>query len=221
MNFTDLSRESGEQLLFGWKNMFLILWREIFTLLRANLCFLLFCVPVVTIPAALIALQGICIDAIREKECHVFSAFVRTLKNQFVASWSLFLGLGALEFVSVYGAWFYFSRSAQAPGLAVFGLLLCTAAVVGWMMIPYAACMLARVDLTLRQIFKNAFLLVFLNLKFSICCGVVSAALLAAQAVFWLRLLPLLLLCGISLTAYISSYFSLYGLQRFVLTEAL
>ena len=35
---TDLSRDQDEPLVLGWKNLFTTLWREIFTLIRANLC---------------------------------------------------------------------------------------------------------------------------------------------------------------------------------------
>lgn len=221
MNTTESTHSGAQPLLFGWKNLFLVLWREVFTLLRANLCFLLFCLPVVTIPAAITALHGVCIDAIRGKRCRVLRMFADTLKKQFLASWGVFLALAALEFVSIYGAWFYFGRASLFVGFGVLGLALTAVAVVGWLMAPSCFCMLARVDLPLRDVLKNAVLLAFLNLKFSLCCGVLTLAMLAALALFWLPLLPLILLCGFSLTAYLAAYFSLYGLQRFVLTEAL
>lgn len=218
MNFKDVSISPSETLVLGWKNMFLVLWREIFTLLKANLCFLLWCLPVVTIPVAVTALHGICVDAIRGKDCRVMRTFWDTCKHQFFSSLCAAVCFASLEFISLYGAWFYFSRGSFA---FVFGLFLSAVAVVGWLMMPYCFCMLARVDLTFVQVLKNAFLLAFLNLKFSICSGVLTLTLAAAMVVFWLRLVPLILLCGFSLSVYIASYFSLYGLQRFVLTEEL
>ena len=85
----DLSRDQDEPLVLGWKNLFTTLWREIFTLIRANLCFLLFCLPVITIPPAMCALHGVCMDAIRGKKCRVLRCFLDTLRRQFLQSFYL------------------------------------------------------------------------------------------------------------------------------------
>lgn len=217
--FTDLSRDQEAALVFGWKNMILTLWREIFTLIRGNLCFLLFCVPVVTIPVAVTALHGVCVDAIQGKKCTVLKIFLKTLKNQFFQSWGAFLVLGILEFVTAFGAWFYFTRGNPLAG--ILGLGMTAGAVVTLLALPYAFCMLARVDLSLKNVLKNSFLLVFLNLKFTLCSGVLAFALLVVQVLFWLHMIPLTLLCGISLVTFLCSYFALYGLQNHVLTEQL
>lgn len=217
--FTDLSRDEGDALVFSWKNMILTLWREIFTLIRANLCFLLFCMPIVTVPAAVTALYGVCVDAIQGKKCAVFKTFLKTVRFQFFQSWGAFALLGILEFIAVFGAWFYFTRGNLMTG--ILGLGMTAVAVVTFLAVPYCFCMLARVDLPLWQAVKNSFLMVFLNLKFSICSGVIFVALLAIMVFRWLQLVPLTLLCGLSLISYLSSYFALYGLQHFVLTEKL
>lgn len=217
--FTDLSRDESEALIFSWKNMILTLWREIFTLIRANLCFLLFCVPIVTIPSAITALYGVCVDAIQGKKCSVFKIFLKAVRFQFFQSWGAFTLLGVLEFISTFGAWFYFTRGNLIAG--ALGLGMTAVAVVTFLSLPYCFCMLARIDLSLWQVIKNSFLMVFLNLKFSICSGVLTIALVAILLLFWLYLVPAILLCALALTAYLSSYFTLYGLQNFVLTETL
>lgn len=217
----DLSRDRDEPLVLGWKNLFTTLWREIFTLIRANLCFLLLCLPVVTIPPALCALHGVCVDAIRGKKCRVLRCFWDTLRRQFFQSWALALAFGGVEFIAIFGAWFYFTKAQGNWAVMLLGLLMSAAAVIGCLMLPYAMTMLARVDLPLAKAVKNAFLLTFLNLRFSICSGVLVFALLAVWTLFWLYLIPLLLLCAAALTVYTAVYFSLFGLQKFVLTEEL
>ena len=217
--FTDLSRDEGDSLIFSWKNMVLTIWREIFTLIRANLCFLLFCAPIVTIPAAVTALYGVCVDAIQGKQCAVFKNFLKTVRFQFFQSWGAFALLGVLEFIAAFGAWFYFSRGNLIAG--ALGLGMTAVAVVTLLAFPYCFCMLARVNLSLIQVLKNSFLMVFLNLKFSICGGVLAFALLTVLILFWLYMIPAILLCALALTAYLSCYFALYGLQNYVLTEQL
>ena len=217
--FTDLSRDEDEKLEFGWKNLFVTLWREIFTLMRANLCFLLFCLPVATIPPALTALHGICVDAIRGKKCSVFQTYLHTIREQFLPGWALFLLFALVEAVSVVSAVFYFRLGGFV--FRLFGLLATAIGVIGLLMIPNAFTMLARVDLSLGKVLKNALLLSFLNLKFGICGGVLAIALILIQGLFWLYLIPLILAIGLALIVYLGTYFSLYGLQTFVLTEEL
>ena len=217
--FTDLSRDEGDALVFSWKNMILTLWREIFTLIRANLCFLLFCVPIVTIPSAVTALYGVCVDAIQGKQCAVFKTYLKAVRFQFLQSWGAFALLGILEFISAFGAWFYFTRGNLLAG--ALGLGMTAVAVVTFLAVPYCFCMLARVNLPLWPAIKNSFLMVFLNLKFSVCSGVLTFALLTVLVLFWLYAIPMMLLCALALAAYLSSYFTLYGLQNFVLTEKL
>lgn len=217
--FTDLSRDEGDRLVFGWKNLFLTLWREVYTLIRANLCFLLFCLPIVTIPPALTALYGVCVDAIWGQKCQVGKTFLKTIKTQFLSSWALFLGLAGVETVSCVAAWFYFTRGNWM--LSLLGLMATAIGVVVLFMIPYCFCMLARVRLPLKQVVKNGFLLSFLNLKFSICGTVLAIAIVLVLVLWWLYLLPLILLIGEAFVAYLTGYFSLYGLQKFVLTEEL
>ena len=220
--FTDLpALKAGAPLELGWKHLFLALWRELFPLIKANLFFLLFCLPVVTIPAACCALHGVCVDAVRGKDVRVFRLYLDSVKELLFSAWGAVLCLGAVEFVSIMGAVFYFQRTPAMPFLLAPGLITASAAVVGLLMFPYVFTMLSRMKLNLAQVLKNAFLLVFLNFKFSVCGGVICLLLLAVQAGFFLRAIPVFLTVGVSLTAYFGTYFSLYGLQRYILTEEL
>lgn len=219
LGFTDLSRDEGEKLEFGWKNLFVTIWREIFTLMRANLCFLLFCIPVITIPPALTALYGICVDGIRGKKCSTMKIFLQTIKTQFFQSLGIVLILAILEAVSIVAARFYFGLECWYG--ALLGVFTAAIAVIGIIMTHYCFCMLARVNLPMKQILKDAFLLAFLNLKFNICSTVLCIALLLVQILWWLYLLPVILTIGVALITYLSTYFSLYGLQKYVLTEEL
>ena len=101
------------------------------------------------------------------------------------------------------------------------GLAMSAIAVVLLFMLPYAMTMLARVDLNIRKTIKNAFLLTFLNLPFSICSSLLILLILVLSVLYWIYALPLTVTITFALCAYIGVYFSLYGLQRFVLTEEL
>ena len=132
--YSDSSRAEGEPLVFGFKHMLKTLWQCVFPLMRLNLVFLLFCLPVVTIPPAVTALHAGCVDLIRGEKCKVFRVFLKTIRHQFFQSWCIFLILGVLEFVSAFGAWFYFQQGNILTG--VLGLFMTALAVVTLLMVP-------------------------------------------------------------------------------------
>lgn len=52
---------------FSWKNYFRSIWDELFLMVRYNLMFLLCCIPVVTIPAAITAMHHVFVRVAGEK----------------------------------------------------------------------------------------------------------------------------------------------------------
>ena len=219
--YFDPSRAEGEPLRFGFKHLFLTLWGCVYPLMKLNLCFLLFCLPAVTIPAAVTALHAGCVDLIRGERVRVFRLFVSTLRKQFFSAWAVLTAILGPCALSILNAWFYFSCAAQWKLLLIPGLTMSAIAVILLLMLPYALTMLARVDLGIRKVLKNAFLLTFLNLPFSLCGSLLVLLMLVLSALYWLYALPLTVTFTFALCAYIGVYFSLYGLQRFVLTQEL
>lgn len=216
--FTDLHQDE-EAWEFGWKHMIQVLWRELFTLIKANLCFFLFCIPVVTIPAAVTAIHNICVDAVRGKPVKVMRAYGNALKTRYLASFGALAILAGLIVLGCYGTTFYWEWPFPVPMMRMIILLPAAFAVVGILMIPYCFCMLACMDLPLGKVIKNSFLLVFLNLRFNICGGVIGTAMILLQIQFWLPLLPVILSCGIAIAVYVSSYFAFYGIEKFVVIK--
>lgn len=207
--------------VFSFKGMCLALWGALPQLITANLCFLLFCIPVLTAPAALTALHGVCVDAVRGIKKPVFKKFVSAIRKDLLPALALFLILFLLLGMAVFGTQFYLQRGAENGLFIAVGIVTAVIAVLAFLMLPSAFVMLSITPLKIKQILKNAFLLAFLNLKFAVLGAVCTVALIAVQAAFCVRLVPFILLIGISLTVYLAAYMALYGLQRFVLTEKL
>ncbi len=216
--FTDFPQD-GEARELGWKHMIQVLWRELFTLIKANVCFFLFCIPIVTIPAAVTAIHCICVDTIRGKPVKVIRIYWNVLKTQYLASLGALTVLSGLIALGCYGTRFYWEWPFPVPMMRMITLLPASFAVIGVLMIPYCFNMLACLNLSLGKILKNSFLLVFLNLRFSICGGVIGTALILLQIQFWLPLLPIILSCGIALSVYAASYFAFYGIEKFVVIK--
>ena len=51
----------------GFARYFEILWREFFPLIKLNLLFIISCLPIVTIPAALTAMNRITVTMVRDR----------------------------------------------------------------------------------------------------------------------------------------------------------
>ena len=221
LGYSDPSRVEGEPLVFGFKHMLKTLWQCMFPLMKVNLVFLIFCLPVVTIPAAVTALHAGCVDLIRGERVPVLRLFLKTVRTRFFSAWAVLLLILIPCVWSVLNAWFYFSKVSDQMFWLIPGLAMSTFAVILLLMLPYAMTMTARVDLRVFQILKNAFLLTFLNLAFSVCSSLLILFVLVMSILYWLYALPLTMLLTFALCGYIGVYFSLYGLQKYVLTENL
>ena len=219
--YADPSRVEGESLVFGFKHMLKTLWQCTFPLIKLNLAFLLFCLPVITIPAAVTSLYAGCVDLIRGERVSVFRLYLKTIRTRFFSSWAVLFLLFVPCIWSILNAWFYFSNVSGQVLWLLPGLGMSTFAVILFLMLPYAVTMTARVDLRIPQILKNAFLLTFLNLAFSVCGSLLILLILVMSILYWLYAIPLTLLLTFALCGYINVYFSLYGLQKYVLTEEL
>lgn len=78
----------------GLRLFFDVLTREFFELVKLNLLYLLFCIPIVTIPAATTALCRITLTMIRDQNHFLWNDFFTAFKREF--KWSTLFGLPLL-----------------------------------------------------------------------------------------------------------------------------
>lgn len=208
----DAPKKKGMALFFD------ILWRESFELLKLNLLFILFCIPVVTIPAALTAMSRVTVKMVRDENHFLWGDFWETFKKEFVPAT---LGGGLLIIImilSLFAAWLM-----DAP-LAVSGLFaipLAVALAVGLVALTsafYFFPMQALVNLPLRQMLKNALLLSFACVwKSLLAAAIFGASLLLLLFYFWLAP-PILLLFACSLLNLICTFIAYGGIRKYVIT---
>ncbi len=174
---------------------FAALLNRVGQLILLNFCFLLCCLPLVTVGAASAALYTVCFRFGTPREGHVVTEFFRAFRSalkQGIVMWMILLLLGA--FILWCMLWLLLSggllRYAFVPFLVVLFVVL---TVMG-----YAFPMLALFENTTRQTLKNAFILGLGNLPRSVLVvavnaapfvlPLVSAALFARAAIFLLFL---------------------------------
>lgn len=136
-------------------------------LLFVNGVFLLACLPVVTIPAALTALNRVCIKLIQDRYTLVWPEFRDEFKGNFGRS----LKIG-LAFVPVFFVSYYLLSLGVTNGGNAYGMLFSGAGLlVGLLALAvcqYAFVLNASLDLPAWAILKNSRALTFLGLKFTI-----------------------------------------------------
>ena len=83
--------------------------------LKANLLFLLCCVPIVTIPISLFALNRVMLRIVLDQPVKCLQLYGETFRRNWKQSYLAF-GLSAVPLTCAgYGMWFYITRVASAP----------------------------------------------------------------------------------------------------------
>ena len=144
------------------------LFRNFFDFIKLSLLFTLFCLPVITIPAAMTALSKIAFLMSRDEHYFLWMDFRDAFKKEFVHStilgWLYFAALG-LTAASTYVS----ATQAENNVFLYVPLVLASVAFIlllltGFYIFP----MLAAIDLTPVQAAKNAFLLAILYQPYNI-----------------------------------------------------
>lgn len=139
----------------GSRRFFYLLWTYIWKLVWLNVVFLIFCVPVITIPAAISAMDRALIVLVRDGNVLLWEEFRDEFRRDFRASLPLGLIFGALLFLSYYLLSLALGNLTNMLGPVAFALgLLVLFFALGRG--SYAFLLRAMFDLTTGEILKNA-----------------------------------------------------------------
>ena len=89
----------------GWHRASFMAWNHFWKLIAANILFVVFSLPVVTLPAALVALDRVCVVIYRDGNIFLWYEFWREFRRSFIRSLLPGLGFGMLLF----GGYFFMS----------------------------------------------------------------------------------------------------------------
>lgn len=203
----------------GLPRFFFILFYQFFNLAKLSLIFTLFCLPLLTIPAALTAMSKVSYLIVHDEIVSLWADFIETFRKEIWRStlwgWLLLAGIG-ITASSAFVAW---SQMQTIPFMLL--SMLASAACALLLVIAgfYLFIMLAIIDLPGWQILKNAFLLAILYQPFNLAAlGVIGALLYPV-----IRYLPLTIiflpLLFFALLNFIAVFCASSGIKRFVLTK--
>ena len=142
---------------------FFLLTTHMTKLFVANVLFLLFCLPVVTIPAALSGLSRVCMLLVRDGVSFVWTDFITEFKASFKMSIAVFLA--SVVFLPSAYLCIYIGKSTE--GASSFLLFVLAALIFFWslLMTCYAYAMMSICNLGAGAIIRNAASLIFLEPK--------------------------------------------------------
>ncbi|MGI6070975.1 MAG: YesL family protein [Blautia sp.] len=171
-----------------------------------NLIYLVFCLPVVTIGAATTALYYVALKMAENKDSYIFRSFFKSFKENFRQStiiWLILLVIGL--FISID---FRIILAQDGSFFKIFLYLLSMTTVLLLFVLLYVFPVLSKFYNSIKATFKNAFLMSLRHLPYTLAIFFISALpflVFLTNMMILLRLLPLLLLCGFSLPAYLNS----------------
>ena len=194
---------------------FTVFWRDFWELCKLNLILILFCIPVVTIPAAITAMNKITMFMFMDKPVYTFSDYIAAFK----AEWKRATAVGLIYFpalaITVFGQYFYSAMMTSFLLYAISMLACAVVLIVGFYLFP----MLAVLDMNIKGIFKNAVLLTFLRMPQNVLTLIIVVLLTLFVWMFLPPTILAVLLIFFALTGFITTFCAYTGLNKFVIKD--
>jgi uncharacterized membrane protein YesL len=190
---------------FSQKHPATIFLTAVCNLIFVNFCFVITCIPIITIGASLTAMNRITIKILLGENPPVFSEYFRSFKNNFKQSTVIWLILAAITGFFVWEI--YLINTALPPEYTwtqypIYFLLL---AVFSCM--AYAFPIIAWFDENNRQVIKYSLLLSLANIPSTIFFAIITLALGLVTYVYPVLVLSLMCFMGFALVAFMESIF--------------
>ena len=188
-------------------------------LIKLNLLFLVFCIPIITVPAALTALTSIEVAMIEDEYYNVWIDFFRIFKREFgrasLCGWTYYL-----VFVAVcYEVWFYFANGTLTGVHYIMAFVLSLVLILLLECSIYIFPMLAISDLKWNKVLKNAVLLSLMRFFRTIPLIICSIGFLIVSLGLMPLMLPLVLLLLFSSINLGTTFYAKRDIDKYVITD--
>lgn len=171
-----------------------------------NLLFTLCCIPVVTIGASLTALYTVTLKAAKNEESYIVSNFFRAFKENFkisTLSWLIMLAARIVLFLD-----FRFSAFLPVSYSQVIRVAAVSFSIIYFLLMTYLFPYIARFENTLKNSFKNAFILSIIHLPYTFLFLIIALLSIALTIFINFQISGFLwFVIGFSGIAYVNSLF--------------
>lgn len=200
----------------GLALFFSILGREFWNLIKLNLLFVVSCLPIITIPAAITSMSRITLAMCEDAPFFLWEDYRKVFRREFGRS----LGLGAIfaawGALSVISGTMYLSATDSAGYYWVLVALCILSALLCMMCAFFAFPMLSRVELSFGDILRNSIILAVAQPQYNLPAAILIGAAWLAAVNYMLYLIPLFVLIFFSLTNLIATFAAYPGLKKYV-----
>lgn len=219
--YNRVHKEDGSRpLKKGILRFFQIIWIEFWNLLLLNVIYVLFCLPVVTIPAATAAFTAELCDMVRDRPRMLVHRFWSVFRREWKGATLLGL-VGLLSIALMFGLLtvvLFFLPSIFTyillPATVIVLFLFCMA----WI---YTYPMLVLTQLPLHHVLRNAFSLSLICAKHAAAAVLVCGVILYYALLYFPISIPFLLFGVISLLGLICTFAAWAGIRDHVVADAL
>ena len=201
----------------GLKGFFGVFFGHFSRMVGANLLFIIFCIPVITIPAANCGLAAVAHSMSEDSFPPVFETFFKAFKTNFKTATVLGIPVMALYALFGFGTVFYIRVSgeykiAMVPAvISIFALLMLVITTM------YLYQMINMVDLDKKSTLKNSLLVGIVGLKRT-AAGLAGYLIFTAGMVLIFPLSTfLLVLFGFGLYAFIADYACFGNIRQYII----
>ena len=188
------------------------LCREFTTLLKLNFIFVICCIPIVTIGPALGAMTSVTIKMVKDEPVDWLYDF----KEAFKKNWKQSLVLGMLQILVTAVMACAFLYYYQLTGISYYCMMIVIGIVsmMIFMSFIYLYPMTVLVNLKVKDIIKNSYLLSILNIKNSIITLAACLLIIGAGIVFRVLTIPVVFLFfSMSFSCFLSSFCAYYPIK--------
>lgn len=197
---------------FGMDSPIMRFLERIGDLFVLNILVLLCCIPIFTIGTAFTALYDVTLRMAEGKEGYIFRGYLMAFKNNFKQSTLIWL-IMLVPIILLVGDVIIITRSGIVFGKPM--LIAFFAVVIILMMAAlYIFPQQARFENSIRNIYKNAFIIAFARLPLTLLIVLIHIAPFVL-CYFFAMAVPLVMILGISAVAYASSFVFLRAFKIF------
>lgn len=201
----------------GLELFFDLFAREFTSLIKLNIYFIICCIPIITIGPAIGALTAVTMRMVEDKPSDLFYDFRQSFKK----NWKYSFISGIIATIFIFAIWFSIKFCMESDGIIynlIISFIIVIAVLLGLSAI-YLYPMIVKIELPLKVIFRNAFLLGIVNVKYSLITLLLNIGLLEISIIFMPFTLPIMLLFTFSAISFISSFCAWNGLGKYIIKE--
>ena len=223
--------------LFNMDNKFFTVMGRVADLIMLNVVFLICCLPIVTIGASLTALHYVTLKMARNEESYIIRSFFKSFKQNFkqaTAIWLLFL-LAVLVLAAVINLIMLAVAAILYMDLRIVGnidgtmsqvlyIVFFAFGILYMMVFLYIYPVLAKFYNSIKNTFRNAFLMAIRHLPYTVLMAVIT---LLPAGVFFIKSfriqsMAIMLLCmfGFALEAFINGHFLVKIFDNYIPADA-